>query len=88
MIQILVSDTGVGISPDILPRVFDRFYRLDEARSTQGFGLGLSIAHKVAERHGGRVIVESEEGKGSLFVLELPLLPVQGLHADEGSPLT
>jgi PAS domain S-box-containing protein len=72
-VQILVSDTGVGISPDILPRVFDRFYRLDEARSTQGFGLGLSIAHKVAERHGGHVGVESEEGKGSLFVLELPV---------------
>ena len=72
-IHISVSDTGVGMSPEILPYVFDRFYRLDEAHSTQGFGLGLSIAYKVAERHGGRVRVESEEGKGSLFVLELPV---------------
>ncbi|MBI1297547.1 PAS domain S-box protein [bacterium] len=83
-VQILISDTGVGISPEILPRVFDRFYRLDEARSTQGFGLGLSIAHKVAERHGGRVGVESEEGKGSLFVLELPMTVDGRRTTDDG----
>ena len=87
-IHVSVSDTGVGISPEILHYVFDRFYRLDEAHSTQGFGLGLSIAQKVAERHRGRILVESTPGQGSVFVLELPLLPVQGLHADEGSPLT
>ncbi|MCB0114087.1 MAG: PAS domain S-box protein [Caldilineaceae bacterium] len=73
-VRVVVEDTGMGIAPEILPRIFERFYRVDEAHSTQGFGLGLSIAQKVAERHSGRIHVESEIGKGSVFVLELPVM--------------
>ncbi len=71
-IAVDVRDTGVGISDEELPRIFDRFYRADQARSVRGFGLGLTIALKIAQRHGGRIEVESELGKGSRFRLILP----------------
>lgn len=69
-----VRDTGVGIPRRALSRVFERFYRVDPARSraTGGTGLGLAIVKHVAERHGGRVTVDSELGVGSVFRLELP----------------
>jgi PAS domain S-box-containing protein len=70
-----VSDEGIGISPDDLPHVFDRFYRTAGARSTQstGTGLGLAIVKEIVERHGGGVKAESELGKGSAFTVNLPI---------------
>ncbi|MFA5787555.1 MAG: ATP-binding protein [Actinomycetota bacterium] len=72
-----IRDTGVGIPEAELPRVFERFYRVDRARSraTGGTGLGLSIVRHVAEGHGGRVLAQSELGRGSTFTVELPLAP-------------
>ncbi len=73
-IVIRVSDTGIGIPEAKLPRIFERFYRVDKARSkeTGGTGLGLSIARHIAENHGGRVAVESVFGEGSTFTVYLP----------------
>ncbi|MDG3005984.1 ATP-binding protein [Paludisphaera mucosa] len=72
-----VSDTGVGIPGDALPRLYDRFYRADPSRSrrTGGVGLGLSIAKAVVERHGGTIDVESVPGSGSTFRVSLPVDP-------------
>jgi len=69
-----VRDTGIGIAPADIPRLFERFYRVDKSRSRQlgGFGLGLSIASGVVEAHGGRIEVESREGAGSVFRVVLP----------------
>jgi signal transduction histidine kinase len=66
-----VSDTGIGVPIDEIPRIFDRFYRTDEARSVRGTGLGLAIARQIAEAHGGTLTVHSAPGAGSTFVLEL-----------------
>src|ERR687896_345525 len=73
-IVIRVSDTGIGIPEGKLPRIFERFYRVDKARSkeTGGTGLGLSIVKHTAENHGGRVTVESTQGEGSTFTVYLP----------------
>ncbi len=71
-VRIEVSDTGVGIPADDLPRVFERFYRADPARSEGGAGLGLSIARQIARSHGGEVEAKSKPGKGSTFVLRIP----------------
>ena len=74
-IEISVSDQGVGIPQRDLDRVFERFYRVDRARSrtTGGTGLGLAIVRHVASNHGGDVSVTSVEGEGSTFVLRLPI---------------
>ncbi len=70
-----VSDTGIGIPAEDLPRLFEKFYRGSqrEARAQHGSGLGLAIVHSIAGQHGGRVWVDSEPGKGSTFHLEIPL---------------
>jgi len=73
-IEVVVRDHGIGIPAKDLERIFERFYRVDRARSreTGGTGLGLSIVRHVAGNHGGEVLVESQEGIGSTFVLRLP----------------
>jgi signal transduction histidine kinase len=67
-----VSDTGVGIPADELPRIWDRLYRGDKSRSTRGLGLGLSLVKAIVAAHGGRVDVRSRPGAGSTFELRLP----------------
>ncbi|MEO5928550.1 MAG: heavy metal sensor histidine kinase [Candidatus Kapaibacterium sp.] len=74
--EIRVRDTGIGISPEHRKKIFDRFYRVDKARSREigGAGLGLSIVQWIVEIHGGTISVESEPGQGSTFIVRLPLL--------------
>ena len=76
-VEIAVSDTGIGIPEEDLPHIFDRFYRVDKARSRAqgGTGLGLSIAKWIADAHGGRLTVASQVGKGSTFTVSLPVVP-------------
>ncbi|PIE67237.1 MAG: two-component sensor histidine kinase [Deltaproteobacteria bacterium] len=71
-VNVSIKDTGVGIHPDNLPRIFDRFFRCDQSRSTEGAGLGLSLARSVARSHGGDILADSRLGKGSVFTLRLP----------------
>jgi len=71
-IVIEIRDAGVGISPEALPHIFERFWREDEMHRTPGFGLGLALAQNVVERHGGMIEVESEVGSGSTFRIVLP----------------
>jgi two-component system OmpR family sensor kinase len=81
-----VADTGIGIAPEDLPHVFDRFFRADEARSHSegGTGLGLAIARWCAEAHGGRIEARSQLGTGSVFTVLLPLAPTDD-GAEQGS---
>lgn len=74
VVKLTIEDSGIGIAPEDLPKVFDRFWRADKARSYRdgGNGLGLAIANSIAIRHGGSVVVTSKLGKGSKFVITLP----------------
>lgn len=86
-IDIVVSDTGQGISPDFLPYVFDRFRQADQRTSRQhgGMGLGLSIVRHLVELHGGSVKAESAgEGQGSSFTVQLPVAPVYEVDQSAG----
>jgi two-component system sensor histidine kinase SenX3 len=89
-VEVTVSDTGIGIPARDLERIFERFYRVDRARSraTGGTGLGLAIVRHVAGNHGGEVRVQSQEGRGSTFTLRLPSGPgpvaVSPPHAEAG----
>jgi signal transduction histidine kinase len=74
--RVIVSDNGIGISPEDLPQIFERFKQVDgsSTRAYGGLGLGLSIVRHIVEMHGGRVWAESDgKGRGSTFILELPL---------------
>jgi two-component system sensor histidine kinase ResE len=74
-VKVSVSDTGEGIPPEDLPFVFDRFYKVDKARtrSKGGTGLGLAITRNIVKNHGGNIIVDSVVGKGTQFNVLLPL---------------
>lgn len=87
-IEIMVVDQGVGIPQRDLDRIFERFYRVDRARSrdTGGTGLGLSIVRHVAQNHSGEVVVSSIEGEGSTFVLRLPASHVISEPAVDADP--
>ena len=83
-----IADNGCGIPQRELDRVFERFYRVDKSRGrgTGGTGLGLAIVRHVASNHGGTVKVESVEGDGSTFILELPLAPRTKSSEASGTP--
>jgi signal transduction histidine kinase len=76
-VSIEVSDDGIGIDPEDLPRLFTPFFRTDRsrARGTGGTGLGLALVKRIAEAHGGTVAAESEVGKGTVFRVRLPVRP-------------
>ena len=75
--RLAVRDTGIGIDPDVQPRIFERFFRADPARSrgVEGVGLGLSLAKWIVDRHHGRIEVHSQPGQGSTFTISLPIAP-------------
>jgi signal transduction histidine kinase len=73
-LAITVADPGIGIAPADLPRIFDRFYRAENARFSSGMGLGLSIAKSIVVQHGGDITIESKPDHGSRFTVTLPLL--------------
>jgi two-component system phosphate regulon sensor histidine kinase PhoR len=74
LVELRVSDTGCGIAPEELGRVFERFYKADRSRGRdgEGTGLGLAIARHTVEAHGGSIEVESTPGRGSVFIVRLP----------------
>jgi heavy metal sensor kinase len=75
-IAINIEDTGIGISPEHLPHIFDRFYRVDESRVTRGAGLGLAIAQEIAIAHNGIIEAHSTTGRGTTFTVRLPEKPL------------
>ncbi len=78
VVRITVADNGVGIAPEHLPHVFDRFYKADQSRSTSGgSGLGLSIVKAIVERHGGTITVSSRQGVETVFEVGLAGGPQQ-----------
>jgi len=70
-VSLEVRDTGIGISPEALPHIFERFYRGDQSRSESGTGLGLSLARAIARAHGGDITVKSTHNEGSVFTARL-----------------
>jgi two-component system sensor histidine kinase SenX3 len=82
-VEIAVTDRGLGIAPEHQQRVFERFFRIDQARSrsTGGTGLGLAIVKHVAANHGGEVHLWSKPGTGSTFTLRIPAEPKQRVYA-------
>jgi heavy metal sensor kinase len=88
-VKLIVEDTGVGIAPDHLPHIFDRFYRVPSADPEKGLGLGLSFVAWIAKAHGGSVDVESQLGKGTRFSITLPAgAPIPPVGETPAIPLT
>ena len=83
--HIEVADTGVGIPADEMERLFERFFRASTAATIPGTGLGLSIVKEIVDAHGGRISVESEEGAGTIFFVDLPLQAPPEAHAATGT---
>lgn len=85
VVLVRVTDRGIGIAPEDQKRVFERFYRVDKARSrsTGGTGLGLAIVKHVVANHGGNIKLWSRPGTGSTFTIELPIYDGAGAHAEE-----
>jgi two-component system phosphate regulon sensor histidine kinase PhoR len=81
-IRFAVRDTGAGIPADDLPRIFERFYQVDKARTGGGTGLGLSISRHIVEAHSGRIWVESVEGQGSTFMFTVPEFVSDSVEGD------
>lgn len=71
-VVVKVADTGIGISAEHIPHIFDRFYRVEESRTLRGTGLGLAIAKEIVNAHGGKIELQSKIGKGSMFIVSLP----------------
>jgi two-component system heavy metal sensor histidine kinase CusS len=70
--EVAVSDNGCGMASEHLPRVFDRFYRVDSSRSSDGAGLGLALVKSIADLHGGSARIESEPNRGTTVTLSFP----------------
>jgi heavy metal sensor kinase len=81
-VKLAVRDTGVGIAPDHLPHIFDRFYRVPSADPEKGLGLGLSFVAWIVKAHGGTIDVESELQKGTQFLVSLPAGPVSSAPSE------
>lgn len=89
LVQVVVEDTGIGIAPAELPRIFERFYKADRSRAVGGTGLGLAISKHVIQAHGGTIWAESVEGEGSRFYFTLPVAePLPGPDAAATAPAT
>jgi signal transduction histidine kinase len=73
MVEIAIADTGIGIAPQHLPHIFERFYRVDESRSKDGIGLGLAIVQNIVRTHSGNISVESKAGRGTTVTVQLPI---------------
>lgn len=82
-LRVRIADTGMGIGTEHLPRIFDRFYRVESARTSAGSGLGLAIAQEIAHAHRGTIEVQSAEGVGTTFTVTLPLLPCVSDRAEQ-----
>src|SRR5204863_9627623 len=72
-VEVAIIDNGAGVAPEHLPRVFDRFYRADSSRSSDGAGLGLALVKSIVDLHGGPDTIESEVGRGTTITLRFPL---------------
>jgi two-component system sensor histidine kinase BaeS len=87
-VEVQVRDTGSGIAPEELPRVFDRFYRADAARERSGgTGLGLAIVRMIVDQHEGEIHAASTPGAGSIFTVRLPIARVTALVRPEPEAL-
>lgn len=82
-VTISFRDQGIGISREDLPRIFERFYKSDKGRGTGGFGIGLSLAKLIIENFAGTLTVVSDEGKGALFIVRMPVLGSEGKTSEE-----
>jgi signal transduction histidine kinase len=87
-VRITIADTGVGISPEQLPHIFDKFYQADNQAqaATKGTGLGLAIAKEIVEGHGGQIAVESTVGRGTTFTVTLPAEPTGARRRRQAAP--